>query len=96
MVSFVSGTLLKKELCCKFMLKCDIKNYFQQFTKTSIICFQWNTTYIDLLMCKYVWLEQSNICAKYGILSDKNIRFIGQNLQTIWSCLKSKALVFTI
>ena len=23
------------------------------------------------LMCNYVWLEQLNVCAKYGIFSDK-------------------------
>ena len=34
MISFISGTRLKKEPCCKFMLKHDNKNYFRQFTKT--------------------------------------------------------------
>ena len=29
MISFLDGNLLKKELCCKFMLKHDIKKYFQ-------------------------------------------------------------------
>ena len=33
MISFISGTLLKEELCCKFMLKHDIKNYSEKFTK---------------------------------------------------------------
>ena len=82
-MSFISATLLKEEPCCKFMSKHDIKNYFRQFTKTLIICFQWNITHRDLVMCNYAWLEQLNICAKYGILSDKNIRFIGENLQII-------------
>ena len=40
MISFISGALLKEETCCKFMLKYDIKNYWRQFTKTLIICFQ--------------------------------------------------------
>ena len=31
-------------------------------------------------MCNYVGLEQVNVCAKYGIPSDKNILFIGWNL----------------
>ena len=57
------------------MLKYDIKNYFRQFTKS--ICFHWNSTHEDLVMCKYVWLEQLNICAKYGILSDEYICFFG-------------------
>ena len=38
MVSFVNGTLLKEEPCCKFMLKHDIKYYFQQSTKTLSTC----------------------------------------------------------
>ena len=59
------------------MSKYDIKNYFWQFTKTLSICFYWNTTHTDLVMCNYVWLEQLNVCAKNGILSDKNIAFIG-------------------
>ena len=33
MISFISGTLLREESCCKFMLKYDIKNYLRQFTK---------------------------------------------------------------
>ena len=33
MISFIGGTLLKEEPCCKFMLKHDIKNYFQQLRK---------------------------------------------------------------
>ena len=70
-MSFISGTL-KDESCCKFMLKHDIKNYFQQFTKTLTICFQWNANYVNIF-----WFKQWNVCAKYGILSDKDIRFIG-------------------
>ena len=77
MISFISGTLLKEKPCCRFMLKYDVKNYFRQFTKTLIICFQWNTKHTDLVMCNYIWLEELNVCAKYGILADKNIRFIG-------------------
>ena len=77
MVSFISDTLLKGGPCCKFISKYDIKNNFQEFTKTLIICFQWNTAYTDLVMCDYVWLKQLNVCAKYGIPSDKGIRFIG-------------------
>ena len=30
----------------------------------------------DLIMYNYVWLEQLNVCAKYGIPSDKSICFI--------------------
>ena len=30
MTSFISGTLLKEEPCCKFMLKYEFKNYFRQ------------------------------------------------------------------
>ena len=41
------GIILKQEPWCKFMLKHDIKNYFQQFTKTLSICFQWITTHKD-------------------------------------------------
>ena len=59
------------------MLKYDIKNYFRQFTKTLIICFQWNTTHTGFVMCNYDWLEQLNVCTKYGIVSDKNVCFIG-------------------
>ena len=44
-VSFISATLLKKEPCCKFMLKYDIKSHFRQFTKILIIRFHWNTTH---------------------------------------------------
>ena len=76
MISFISGNLLKEEPCCKSMLKHDIKNYFGQFMKTWIICFQWNTTHRDLVMYNYVWLEQLNICAKYGSPSKKSICFI--------------------
>ena len=32
MICFMSGTLLKEEPCCKFMLNHDIKSYFRQFT----------------------------------------------------------------
>ena len=59
------------------MLKHDIKNYFRHFTKTLSTCFQWNTAQADLVMCNYFWLEQLNVCAKYGVLSDKYICFIG-------------------
>ena len=59
------------------MLKHDTEKYFQQFTKTLSICFEWNTTHTDLLMFNYFLLEQVHVCAKYGILSDKSIRFIG-------------------
>ena len=31
MISFISGTLLKEEPCCKFMLKHDIENYDDNF-----------------------------------------------------------------
>ena len=65
------------------MLKHEIKSYFRQFTKTLSICFQWDTTHTDLLMCNYFWLEQLNVCAKYGILSDKYIHFIGKNMWNI-------------
>ena len=40
MVSFISGTLLKEEPCCKFMLKHYIKDYLRQLAKTLSICFQ--------------------------------------------------------
>ena len=40
MISFMSSTLLKEEPCFEFMLKYDIKNYFQEFTKTLGIRFQ--------------------------------------------------------
>ena len=80
MISFISGTingtLLKEEPCCKFMFKHDIKNYFWQFTKTLTICFQWTTTHTDLVICNKFWVEQSNICAKYGIILDKYTRFV--------------------
>ena len=70
------GILLKPEPWCKFMLKHDIKNYFQQFTKTLSICFQWITTHKDLLMCNYFWLEKLKVCTKWRILSDKYIYWI--------------------
>ena len=38
--SFMSGTLLKEEPCCKFMLNYNIKSYFREFTKTSSLCTQ--------------------------------------------------------
>ena len=76
MISYVHGNLFQKDLCCKFMLKNDIKNYHWQFTKTLSICFQWNTTHADLVMCNYFYLEQLNSSTKYGILLDKYIRFI--------------------
>ena len=76
MISFISGTLLKKEPCCKFMLKYDIKNYFRQLKKTLSTFFQWNTANSDLLMCNYVWLKQLNVCAKYEILLNKYIYFL--------------------
>ena len=44
MIYLTSGALLKEEPCCKFMLKQVIKSYFQQFTKTSSISCQRNTT----------------------------------------------------
>ena len=44
MIYLTSGALLKEEPCCKFMLKHVIKSYFQQFTKSSRISCQWNTT----------------------------------------------------
>ena len=75
MISFISGTLLKEEPCCKFILKYDIKNYFRHFRTTLAVCFQWNTTHIDLVMCNYVWLEQLNVCVRYRIPSNKNILF---------------------
>ena len=59
------------------MLKHDTQNYLRQFTKTLNTCFQWNTTHRDFLMYDYFWLELVNVCAKYGILSDKYIRSIG-------------------
>ena len=58
------------------MLKHDTKNYVRQFKKTFNVSFQCNATYTDLLMRNYVWLGQLNICAKYGVLSDKCIDFI--------------------
>ena len=73
MTSFISGTLLKQESCCKFMLKYDLKNYFRQFTKTLIICFQWNSRHTELILCNYIWLEQLNACVKYKIRSGKNV-----------------------
>ena len=33
MISFISGTLLKEEHSCKFMLKHVSRNCFRQFTK---------------------------------------------------------------
>ena len=77
MVSFISVNFLSEEPCCKFILEHDIKNYSRQVTKTLIICFQCNTTGTDLVICSCVWLGQINGCAKYGILSDKNIHCIG-------------------
>ena len=78
MISFISGTYLTEKACCKFMLKYDTKNYFQQFTQNLSISFQWNATHTDLLMYNYFCLEQLNVCGKYGILSDKYIHFIGK------------------
>ena len=77
MISFISGILLKDEPCCKFMLKHDIKDYFRESTKTLSICVQRNIRHTDLVMSNYIWLEQLNVSAKYGILWDKCIRFIG-------------------
>ena len=71
------------------MLKHGIKNYFQQITKTLSVCLGWNTAHTDLLLCKYVWLEQLNACAKYGFLSGENFRLIGQNLWNLKVCLKA-------
>ena len=47
------------------MLKHEVKNFFSYFTKTLSVCFKWNTTRTDLVMCNYVWLEQLNDCAKF-------------------------------
>ena len=33
MIPLISGTLLKVDFCCKFMLNHDIKIYFRQFAK---------------------------------------------------------------
>ena len=33
------------------------------------------TKHTDLIKCSYAWLGQLNICAKYGILSDKKYSF---------------------
>ena len=68
MISLTSGTLLKDESYCKFILKNDLKNYFRQFTKTLNICFQRNTIHTDLVMRNCILLEQLNICAEYGII----------------------------
>ena len=38
---------------------------FQQFTKTLIVCFQWNTAEKNLLVYIYVWLVQCNVCVEY-------------------------------
>ena len=48
--------------------------------KNLSISFQWKTRHTEVVMCICVWLEQSNTCAKYRILSDENIRFTGENL----------------
>ena len=40
MIPFISGTHLKEEPFCEFMLKHDIKSYFRQFRKTLTICLQ--------------------------------------------------------
>ena len=64
-IYFKSSTLLKEKPRSKVILKHDITNYFQQFTKTLSICFQWNTTHRDLVMCNYIWLEELNVCAKH-------------------------------
>ena len=53
MISFIRGTLLKEEPCCKYLLKDDTKNNFEEFAKTLNICFQSNTTHTDLVMCNY-------------------------------------------
>ena len=53
------------------MLKHDIENYFRQFRKPLSICLQWNITYTDLVIYNYLWFDQLNVCAIYGILSDK-------------------------
>ena len=49
MISFTRGPLLKEKPCCKFILKYDIKNYFENFIVSSE-----NTTQTDLVMCNYV------------------------------------------
>ena len=53
----VSSFLLKEKTFCKFMSKHDIKNYLRQSTKTLSICFQYNATHTDLLMCHYFLLK---------------------------------------
>ena len=96
MASFISGALLKEKPCCKFVLKHDIKNYVQQFTKTLSICFQWSTTLTDLLLCHYFWLEQ--------LMSVLNMEFFRINplillekIRKIYiSCLKSKTGCYDI
>ena len=79
MISFISGILLKEKPCCNFMLKYDIKNYFRH-TKTLRIFFQWNRTHTNFVKNNYFWIRQLNVCVKYGITSDKYIRFIGKKL----------------
>ena len=59
----------------KFMLKLDIENYFRQWTKIQAFA----SSGIQHTQTCW-WLEQLSICAKYWILPNKNIRFIGQNL----------------
>ena len=76
MIFLMSRILLLEDSCCELMLKREVKNYFRKFTKTLSICFQCNTPHRDLAMRKYNLLEQINILAKHGILSDKFIRFI--------------------
>ena len=55
MISFISGTLLKKP-CWKFMLKYDIENSFQQLTKTLLSILSSEIQHTELVMCNYVWL----------------------------------------
>ena len=52
--------------------------------------FLWKTKRTHFVMCSYVWLEQVNVCATYGIVSDKSIRFIGYNLEIKFSNNLSK------
>ena len=40
MISVKSGTLLKAESSCKFMLEYDNKNFCRQSMKTLSLCFQ--------------------------------------------------------
>ena len=52
------------------MLKHDIENYDENFKH--LFPLKYNTHRFG-----NVWLEQLNVCVKYGILSNKDIGFIG-------------------